>query len=416
MPWMKTTKCVAAAVSVVLTLIVTASSGAVVGGSAASESTGSSLAFIADTQSGIACTGTVISPLIVLTAAHCVEDLTTGLLAPASAFQVVTGRLDWTDPGSGQLLDVTRVIVNPGYTLTTFGTDAALLVLATPTDAPAIALASPADSALIDPGTVASVAGWGDTSGASDTPPTALQSGTTVVQSSTYCAAADTADEIAFDPSVDLCALDTADHTTAVCHGDSGGPLIVNTSGGPIEIAVTSRGDADCAPDEPSTFTAAQEISAWAADWIAQYPSAGAGGPAPVPAPAPLGGAAAKPKQGVYSGGTRRHAGAVSLTVAAGGGIITRLKLRFTLRCAHGGPSGDYKRTVARTLPLTLSDSAGVNLWRFATSYRDARHWRYAVSGQLRGDGKATGTLDVSTPHGRCTTGRIAWTAGDRGA
>ena len=410
MPWMKTTRCVAATVSVVLTLLATASSSAVVGGSAASASMGSSVAFIADTQSDIACTGTVISPLIVLTAAHCVEDLTTGLLAPASAFQVVTGRLDWTDPASGQLLDVSRVIVNPGYTLTTFGTDAALLVLASPTAAPAIALATPADSALLDPGTVASFEGWGDTSGSSSAAPTVLQTGSTVVQSSTYCAAADGSDEISFDPSVDVCTLDTANHVTAVCHGDSGGPLIVETSSGPIEIAVTSRGDADCAANEPSTFTTAQSISAWAADWIAQYPAVNASGPAS----APTAGAAAKPKRGVYASGTRRHPGAVSLTVSPAGASIAPMRLRFRLRCAHGRRSGVYVRTVARSLPLTLSDSSGVDLWSFATNYRDARHWRYAVAGQLHAGGTAKGTLEVSTPHGRCTSGRLAWTAGSR--
>lgn len=381
---------------------------AVVGGTTAAPGTWPWAAFIADTQNNVACTGTVISPMLVLTAAHCVEDITTGLTQPASAFQVVTGRLDWANPSGGQLLDVARVIINPGYTLTSFGTDAALLVLAAPTTAPTIALATSNDAAALNAGTVASIAGWGDLSGTDTTGPSALQTGTTVLQSSSYCAAAEMTDEAPFDPTTDVCTLDTPTMSTAACHGDSGGPLVVNDAGQPLEIAVISRGDANCSPNDPTVFTTAAALSAWASDWEAQYPP-----PPPTAAvAAPLPAAATThPTIGAYVGHTSQRAGRLSLTVTAANASITHLKLHFTMRCKHGPRIAAQTRTIPGSTPLSLLNTSGTWSWTFTRHYTNAKRQRFVVSGHLGGSGLATGTFVVTTAHNRCTTGRVSWTA-----
>src|SRR4051794_21336821 len=81
----------------------------VVGGIPAGPGSWSSAAFIADLQGnqGALCTGTVVAPRVVLTAAHCVTDATVG------DYHVVTGTLDWSSESQGQTSDVTQTATFP---------------------------------------------------------------------------------------------------------------------------------------------------------------------------------------------------------------------------------------------------------------------------------------------------------------
>ena len=169
---------------------------AIVGGTTAPAGTWPWLAYIVDNLgngSYEACTGTVVAPNLVLTAAHCVETLPGGVLDDASGFYVVTGSLDWTDSAARQVSAVTEVISHATSTFSgTNGTniigDAGLLVLATPTTAPPITLASSSDLSLVNPGTGGDLAGWGLTSaGDATSTPAALQEGPTVIQAATFC-------------------------------------------------------------------------------------------------------------------------------------------------------------------------------------------------------------------------------------
>ena len=70
----------------------------VVGGQAAEPGTFPWMAFIVDfkgNEEAIACSGTVLAPNLVLTAAHCAVDLETGAANEASGYRVVTGNVDW---------------------------------------------------------------------------------------------------------------------------------------------------------------------------------------------------------------------------------------------------------------------------------------------------------------------------------
>src|SRR4051794_8391566 len=67
----------------------------IIGGDVASIDAFPALAYIAaqtGKDEGFACTGTVIAPRVVLTAAHCVEDLDVGGFTPAGDYKVATGR------------------------------------------------------------------------------------------------------------------------------------------------------------------------------------------------------------------------------------------------------------------------------------------------------------------------------------
>jgi secreted trypsin-like serine protease len=244
----------------------------VVGGSTASAGSFPWLAFIYDYErDGVGlCTGTVISPNVILTAGHCVISENTGRPLPASDFGVATGTVDWPKARGRSLSGVTRVILNPSFDNATGADDAAVLVLGTRTPAPALPLASSADRSSSATGSVAVFAGWGQTSGP-DSMSTAntLQWARTVIKDPAYCQS----NISPFDPGTQLCADDAPRWDTSACFGDSGGPLIANgqpgQSGAPVEIGIVRSSAGSCDPTGDGVFTAAGAISSWAgAVWV----------------------------------------------------------------------------------------------------------------------------------------------------
>jgi secreted trypsin-like serine protease len=222
------------------------------------------------------CSGTVASSNVVLTAGHCAFDKTAGAALDPSGFRVVTGAVDWTDTSHRQVSAVSKVIVHPSYDPTSAASDAALLVLSTPTTAPAIRLATSNDQNLEQGGTPAFIAGWGNTYAGQTTAEHVLQWASTVVQNAAYCAPYNSY----YNSSIELCAVNSPSNDTGVCNGDSGGPLVASdASGKPVEIGVTSRGPADCNTSTPDYFTTVAPLSSWANSWISSV--------APPPPPPP---------------------------------------------------------------------------------------------------------------------------------
>jgi secreted trypsin-like serine protease len=135
---------------------------AIVAGSNAAPGDFGFMAFVAyrdaSTNSYAICSGTVVSPNVVLTAAHCAVDATTGATLDPAGYAIVTGSLGWSDPMHRQVTGVSRVIVSPAYDSTTMRSDAALLVLSAAVTAPSIRLAERADGAVQQDGTPAYVA------------------------------------------------------------------------------------------------------------------------------------------------------------------------------------------------------------------------------------------------------------------
>jgi V8-like Glu-specific endopeptidase len=263
----------------------------IIGGYGAVQSDWPFMAFVAHFDASgnadFTCSGTVVSPNVVLTAGHCAVDETTGLPLDPSGFRVVTGSVDWTDTAQRQISPVSRVIVNPAYDPAIADTtDAALLVLSTPTTAPGIPLATGADEYLELGGTGAVIAGWGATydGGA---PQTYLQWASTVVQPPGYCSGLDSS----FDPSAELCAVNPPDFLTGTCNGDSGGPLATDDASGQlIEIGVITWGPADCNTSTADYFTNVIPIESWAAGWINAVapPPPPPAPPPPTPSPPPI--------------------------------------------------------------------------------------------------------------------------------
>jgi secreted trypsin-like serine protease len=259
----------------------------IVGGKAASIAEFPSLAFIeaADKENRFACTGTVIAPRVILTAAHCVEDLQgKGGFTPSRNYAVATGASNPFEAPKENIARVTATHVFPDFDPGNLHGDAAILVLADPSAAPPIAIATSADSTLYEGGAQVQLAGWGLMRGNSTSPPHQLRAAATVLQAPSFCQRKTRPYYQPYSPAAQMCTLDPPAKATGGCYGDSGGPAIAQRPDGSfVEVGITSTGGPMCNPKLPNVLTRTDSISTWALQWVAAVES---GGPPPLVDPA----------------------------------------------------------------------------------------------------------------------------------
>lgn len=165
------------------------------------------------------CTGALIGHRVVLTAAHCLEDVTS-----PSTFGV---RPNLTN----QNLGVARYFRAPGYNPTTHDNDAAVLILRSPAKVRPLAVMTAEPAA----GSAARITGYGQHTYTSGVAHVAYFAGTTV-QSLSACQTI-WAEYDSAVPSSDICAADAPYNTATLTRGDSGGPLLVQSPSGNWQVA-----------------------------------------------------------------------------------------------------------------------------------------------------------------------------------
>jgi trypsin len=245
------------------------------------------------------CTGVLVSPTAVLTAAHCVADDQTPEAFAANA-QLKIGGVDWrcTAATGCDVRRVTKVYVNPEYSGYTGAAadpvigDLAILILSAPsTKAPARMVGVEAPL-----GSLAEVVGWGYVELSSAQPTAEVQERLRYATLQTRAAAC--CDEPFFDDASSVCSRPVGDALPAgfvagSCSGDSGGPLtlsgtdiLIGTTAYGIYEEVDANGSPVCGRYDASVQMSAARYRSWVASIVADLPPAP--GAAEYPAPAPI--------------------------------------------------------------------------------------------------------------------------------
>lgn len=179
---------------------------------------------------GPRCTGTVVGPRWVLTAAHCFRQL------DPAAVRIHLGG-DRLDRPFAQTTTARQIVLHPGFVRDPLRADLALVELRDPTSISPVRLAQ--DGTRSPVGSRATMVGWGMLD--EDTPAVRLHRAELPVRDAQLCL------DIwpqRFDPNTELC---LGGERSMACPGDSGGPLLITSGVHVVQVGVASAYSPPCA-------------------------------------------------------------------------------------------------------------------------------------------------------------------------
>jgi secreted trypsin-like serine protease len=189
------------------------------------------------------CGGSLIDRDSVLTAAHCLKNMTGAV--------VVVGRTDLRNKNRGQVIEASKPFIHPRYHGN--GYDAGVLKLRRAVKGiKPIKLATAKQNDLEKPGHVLTAAGWGVTTpkGNTQAPPRMREVSIPVVSDSRTKRAYQS-QGLKYLPSLMVAA---GKKGKSPCYGDSGGPLF--DSGSRTQVGITSEGPRSCGSTRyPAVYT-----------------------------------------------------------------------------------------------------------------------------------------------------------------
>lgn len=208
------------------------------------------------------CGGSIIDPLYVVTAAHCIKSNTPGErpLAGDEAMTVKYGNVDREDE-NGPTVHAIYVWVHPRYNYSTFRNDIAVLKLERPipfsSNISSIRLS--ADDTPLSSGADLIASGWGKTQEGGE--------GSRILRTTTLNYLPGICEGIykeEYFPQEQVCA-GCMQGGRGTCPGDSGGPVTARSSSGgcPVLVGITSNGEGCARRNTPIVYTRVSFYLQW---------------------------------------------------------------------------------------------------------------------------------------------------------